>query len=190
MTRVVLTSIQPDQSAVLDEAVRRWREQEPERLRTRALVAGALDAEGDGRDDVYAFAYWLIRHSGLVRPDPVAVAEAAVREPVTRRRAREGPVTGHNLRCSFCGSYGASWVADPPEGGSLRGSATPLCPVHREIVLSAIDAGRRTEEELRRPRFQQDPSCPECGHHPRPSGGDCENRRCPSNRRRRPADPR
>lgn len=50
---VTLTCFHPDAREAMDEALRRWRE----------FRAGFSKAP---KDEVFSFAYWLFRHSGLL----------------------------------------------------------------------------------------------------------------------------
>lgn len=56
---VLLTCFAPDAREAMDEALRRWRE-------FRAGYAKAPE------DEVYSFAYWLFRHSGLLSAEAEA----------------------------------------------------------------------------------------------------------------------
>lgn len=65
--RVVMTMMDPAAGKALDAAMEKWRTQRESWQATRAQVAETFGVE-DQADEVYAFAYWLFRYSGLVRP--------------------------------------------------------------------------------------------------------------------------
>ena len=77
--------------------------------------------------------------------DAVASAVDAIVMPRTMEEARELNLSGWNIRCNYCGSYGARWIPNARPGwGNLC-----LCEQHENEYDEEM---RRHKKELKRLR--------------------------------------
>ena len=73
--------------------------------------------------------------------------------PRTMDEARKQGLPGWNIRCNYCGDYGATWVTDMrPEWGALA-----LCPLHEGQLLGEQERHRKVMDELTQVNFEQVP---------------------------------
>lgn len=80
--------------------------------------------------------------------------------PLTKEQAREKCLVGWNIRCNFCGSYGAEWVSNQRPGwGDLA-----MCPAHKKEIEDELHRHAVAMERLRNINFEQD--IPEPYHGP------------------------
>lgn len=71
---------------------------------------------------------------------------------MTREEARRLCLSGWNIRCNRCGSYGAEWVRDMRPGwGSLA-----LCPRHADELRDELDRHSTAMQALAQINFEQD----------------------------------
>lgn len=78
-------------------------------------------------------------------------SEIMQHEVLTEDEARERNVSGWNIRCNLCGSYGAIWVPGQRSGwGSLC-----LCPTHRGELEAELHRHDAEMARLRTINFEQ-----------------------------------
>jgi hypothetical protein len=73
--------------------------------------------------------------------------------PTTKEEARARCLPGWNLRCNYCGVYGAEWTRDSgrPGWGSLA-----LCPLHMRLYRAEIRRHADAMADFAEVRFEQD----------------------------------
>lgn len=71
--------------------------------------------------------------------------------PLSMDEALDFGLTGWNLRCNRCGSYGAEWMQDQRPGWG----ALAACPPHRDEVRAELQRHREALARLREVNFHQ-----------------------------------
>jgi hypothetical protein len=71
---------------------------------------------------------------------------------LTKENARKRKIPGWNIRCNYCGSYGAEWISNERLGwGSLA-----LCPYHEEMFLAEQSRHKEFMKKIQTINFEQD----------------------------------
>lgn len=127
----------------MSDPVARWVTGRACRLCTRNAVTYVLYG---GRQmwlcDIHLGEYLDVAQEFIAPPGPV----------LDRDEARELSLTGWDIRCNRCGTYGARWV---PEEINLA-----LCVRHEQELVGEYARHQRALAELRAHRYEQESNVP------------------------------